>query len=73
MFEIKSNEDKTNISIPMFSGSGKKVISFGSMATRTSPKSTCGGFAAYYSTIGSGGYKFRSSKGGNEFEAFPKS
>ena len=36
--EIKSTEDKTNIYTPMFSGSGKNVPSFGSLAASVSPK-----------------------------------
>ena len=44
IFEIKSTEDKTNISTPMLSGSVKNVLSFGSLATSASPKSSGGGF-----------------------------
>ena len=32
IFEIKATEDKTNIYTPMFSVSGKNVVSFGSLA-----------------------------------------
>ena len=70
IFDINATEDKTNISTPMLSGSGKHVGSFGSMAARTSPKSSGGGLAAYSSTSRPGGFKFGSSKGGGEFETF---
>ena len=43
IFEIKATEDNTNISTPMLSGSGKKVVSFGSMALNASPKISGGG------------------------------
>ena len=72
IFEIKATEDNTNISTPMLYGSGKKFVSFGSMALNASPKISGGGFADYFSTRGSGGFKFRSSKGGNEFETLYK-
>ena len=32
IFDMKATEDKTNISTPMFSGSGGNFISFGSLA-----------------------------------------
>ena len=70
IFEINDTKDKTNISTPMLSGSGKNVGSFGSMVARASPKSSGGGLAAYSSTSRSGGFKFGSSKGGGEFETF---
>ena len=72
IFEIKSTEDKTNISTPILSGSGKNIVSFGSLAASALPKISGGGFAAYSSTSGSGGFKFGSSTGGSEFETFPK-
>ena len=56
----------------MFSGSGKNVVSVGSLAASASPKISGGGFAAYYSTSVSGGFRFGSSKGGGEFDTFPK-
>ena len=68
IFEITATEDKTNISTPIFSVSGKNSVSFGSLAARASPKSSVGGFANYSRTIRSGGFKFGSSKGGSEFE-----
>ena len=46
----------------------EKLPSFGSMAANTSLKSSVGGFDAYSSTSGSGGFNFGSSKGGSEFE-----
>ena len=60
IFEIKATDDKTKISTPMLSGSGKNVASFGSMIAIYSPKTRGGGFAAYYSTSGPGGFKFGS-------------
>ena len=68
IFDIQATEDNTNISTPMFSGSGKNVVSFGYLAANTSPKIGCGGFAAYSRTSISGGFKFGSSKGGSEVE-----
>ena len=70
IFDINATEDKTKISTPMLSGSGKNVVSFGSLAASASPKISGGGFAAYSSTRGSGGFKFGSLKGGSEFEIF---
>ena len=67
IFEITATEDKTNISTPILSESGKKSISFDSLAARASPKISVGGFATYSSTIRSGGFKFGSSKVGSEF------
>ena len=72
IFEITATEDKTNITTPILSGSDKNGISFGYLAARASPKSSVGGFANYSRTIRSGGFKFGSSKGGNEFETLPK-
>ena len=43
IFEIKATEYKTNISTPMLSGSGKNVLSFGSLAASASQKSRGGG------------------------------
>ena len=43
IFGIKVTKDKTNISTPMLSGSGKNVLSFGSLYASASPNS-CGGF-----------------------------
>ena len=60
-FDIKSTEDKTNIYTPMLFGTGEKVMTFGSLSTRASPKCSGGGFSAYYSTSGSGCFKFESS------------
>ena len=70
IFEIKTAEYKTNIYTPMLSGSGKNILSFGSLAASAFPKSSGGVFAAYSSTNGSGGFKFGSSTGGSEFETF---
>ena len=70
IFEINDTKDKTNISTPMLSGSGNNVVSFVPLSASTSPKSSGGRFAAYSSTIGSGVFKFGSSKGGSEFETF---
>ena len=44
IFDINATEYKTNMSTPIFSGSGKDVLSFGSMDERASPKSSGGGF-----------------------------
>ena len=60
IFEIKATEDKTKISTPMLSASGKNYVSFGYLAASASSKSSGGGFAAYSSTSGSGGFKFGS-------------
>ena len=43
IFKIKATDYKTNISIPMLSGSGKSVLSFGSMDASASPKISGGG------------------------------
>ena len=45
IFEIKATEDKTNITIPILSGSVKNIISFDSLAASASPKSSGGGFS----------------------------
>ena len=42
------------------------------MAASDSPKISGGGFAAYFSTRRSGGFKFVSSKGGIEFVTLTK-
>ena len=44
IFDIKATEYKTNISTPIFSGSDKNFISFGSLDEITSPKSSGVGF-----------------------------
>ena len=44
IFDIKATEDNRNISTPMLSGSGKSVLSFGSLDASASPKSSGGGF-----------------------------
>ena len=44
IFEIKATEEKSNISSPMFSGSGKYILSFGSLAASASPNSSGGEF-----------------------------
>ena len=44
IFDIKATEYKTNISTPMLSGSGKNVLSFGSLSASASPKIIGGGF-----------------------------
>ena len=41
----------------MFSGSGKNVVSLGSLAASVSPKISSGGFADYSDTSGLGGFK----------------
>ena len=56
MFEIKSTKYNQNISTPMLFGSGKNILSFGSMAASASSKTSSGGFAANYCTIGSAGF-----------------
>ena len=71
IFYIKVTEDKTNISIPMLSGSGKNFVSFGSMDANASPKRSGSVFADYSRTSGSGGFNFESSKGGSEFATLP--
>ena len=45
IFEIKATEQNTNIYTPMLFGSGKNVLSFGSMTAIASPKSSGGGFS----------------------------
>ena len=45
IFEIKDTEYKTNISAPMLSGSVKNSACFGSLAARSSPKISGGGFS----------------------------
>ena len=65
IFEIKATEDKTNISTPMLYGSRKTFLSFVSLDASAPQKISGGGFAAYSSTSGSGGFKFGSSKGGS--------
>ena len=72
IFEINNTEDKNNIYTPIFSGSGKNFISFGSMDASTSPKISGGEFSTYSSTSRSGGFKFGSSTGGSEFDTLPK-
>ena len=44
IFDIKATEYKTNISTPMLSGSGKNVLSFGSLSASASLKISGGGF-----------------------------
>ena len=39
IFDIKDTEDKNKIPKPMFSGSGKNVLSYGSLAASALPKS----------------------------------
>ena len=58
IFEINSTEYKANISTPMLYGSGKNVVSFGSLDASALPKRSGGKFAASSSTRGSGGFKF---------------
>ena len=50
IFEIKETDEKKNISKPMLYGSGKNLLSFGSLAARDAPKISVGGFTAYYIT-----------------------
>ena len=73
IFETKATEYKTKIFTTMLSRSRKTVLSFGYMAASASPKISDGGFTTYSRTSGSGVLKFESSKGGIEFEKFPKS
>ena len=56
----------------MWYGSGKHVLSFGSLAASTYPNSSGGGFVSYSSTSGSGGFMFGSSPGRSESDTFPK-
>ena len=72
IFEIKTTEENTKITTPLFSGSGKNVVSFGSLDASASPKSRDGGFADYSSTRGSGGFNFGSSKGVSELATLPE-
>ena len=67
IFDIKATEDKSNISTPMLSGSGKNVPFFGSLDASISPKRSSGGFTAYSRKRRSGGFKFGSSTGESEF------
>ena len=55
IFEIKATGEKTKISTLMLSGSGKNVLSFGSLDASAFPKRIGGEFSAYSSTSGSGG------------------
>ena len=73
IFLIKANKDNTKISTPIFSGSGKNVVFFGSMAASASPKSSSSGIATYSRTSVSGGFKFGSTKGGSELRHCSKS
>ena len=72
ILEIEATEDNNKITTPMLSGSGKKIVYFGSLATSASTKISCGGFTAYYKTSRSGVFKFGSTKGGSKFALFPK-
>ena len=72
IFEVKATEYNTSISTPILAVSVKNFVPFISLDASASPKSNGGGFAAYSSTSRSGGIKFGSSKGGSEFEKFPK-
>ena len=56
----------------MLSVSVKNIVYSGPMAERASLKISGGGFADYSITSGPVGFKFGSSKGGSEFETFPK-
>ena len=73
IFEIKATGENTNIYTPMLSGSGKNVLSFVSLVTSASPKSSGGGFAAYSSTGGSGGLNLDHQRGEVNLRHFPKS
>ena len=73
IFEIKATEDKTNISTPMLSGSGKNAVSFGSLDASSSQKISGGGFAAYSSTGGSGGLNLDHQRGEVNLRHVPKS
>ena len=68
----KATEENNNISTPMLSRSGKKILSLGYLDASASLNRSGGEFAAYSSTSGSGGFKFGSSKGGSEFDTYPK-
>ena len=59
IFEINTIEENTKITTPMFSGSGKNLLSFGSIDESASPKTSSGEFAAYLSTSAPRGFKFR--------------
>ena len=72
IFEIKATEDNTNISTHMLSVSDKNVVSFGSLTASASSKSSGGGFIDYFSTSGSAGFQFGSSKGRSQFDIFTK-
>ena len=58
IFEIKATEDKTKIYTHILYGSGKILVSFGSLAASASSKISGDGFTDYYSTRGSEGFKF---------------
>ena len=47
IFEIKATEDKTKISVYMFSGSGKNILLFGSLAASASSQSRYGGLGEW--------------------------
>ena len=44
IFDIKDTEDKTNISTPMLPGSGKNILTFGSLAASALHKISGGVF-----------------------------
>ena len=44
VFAIMATEGKSNISTPILSGSGKNVLSFGSLYASASPNRSGGGF-----------------------------
>ena len=44
IFEIKATKYSNNISTPMLSGSGKKIVSLSSMVASAPPKISGGGF-----------------------------
>ena len=73
IFEIKATVEKTKISTPMLSGSGKNILSFVSLDASAFPKISGGWFAAYYSTNGSGGLNLDHQRGEVNLRHFPKS
>ena len=58
--EIKANECNTKVYTPILYGN---VVYFGFLAANALPKISSGGFANYYTTRRSVGFKFGSSKG----------
>ena len=73
IFEIKATGEKTNISTPMLSGSGKNTLSFVSLDASAFPKISGCWFAAYSSTNVSGSLNLDHQRGEVNLRQFLKS